>query len=77
MDARLPLCKPFFDLPYETRHIIYENIESDAIPPLSTGKEYTGFILSCKHVTVSGGRGGLHCLSRDESQRAYKASHLG
>jgi hypothetical protein len=23
-------------------------------------------------VTVSGGRGGLHCLSRDESRRAYK-----
>jgi hypothetical protein len=48
MDAGLPLCKPFFDLPYETRHIIYENIECDALPPLSTGKEYTGFILSCK-----------------------------
>jgi hypothetical protein len=26
-------------------------------------------------VTVSGGRGGLHCLSGDESQRAYEASH--
>jgi hypothetical protein len=30
--------------------------------------------LNC--VTVSGGRGGLHCLSRDESRRAYEASHL-
>jgi hypothetical protein len=27
-------------------------------------------------VTVSGGRGGLHCLSDDESRRAYKAPHL-
>jgi hypothetical protein len=26
-------------------------------------------------VTVSGGRGGLHSLSGDESQRAYEASH--
>jgi hypothetical protein len=23
------------------------------------------------------GREGLHCLSRDESRRAYEASHLG
>jgi hypothetical protein len=30
--------------------------------------------LNCKGIE---GRGGLHCLSRDESRRAYEASHLG
>jgi hypothetical protein len=50
--AQLPSCapcpRPFFDLPWDTREAIYKHIKPDALPPLSKGTEYAGFVLSCK-----------------------------
>jgi hypothetical protein len=42
-----PPPRPFFDLPYDVRATIYEQLEADALPPLSKGTEYyAGFALS-------------------------------
>jgi hypothetical protein len=38
--------RPFFDLPYDVRATIYEQIDDDALTPLSKGTEYAGFVLS-------------------------------
>jgi len=45
---RPPRPRPFFDLPWDIREQIYSYIELDALPPLSNGTEYAGFVLSCK-----------------------------
>jgi hypothetical protein len=37
----------------------------------------TSMVQKGSAVAVSEEEGGLHCLSRDESRRAYEASHLG
>ena len=45
---RPPRPRPFFDLPWDVREQIYSYIEVDALPLLSNGTEYAGFVLSCK-----------------------------
>jgi hypothetical protein len=37
---------PFFDITYDVRAVIYEQFETDALPPLSKSTEYAGFALS-------------------------------
>jgi hypothetical protein len=37
--------RPFFDLPYDIRGMIYEDF--DDLPPASNGRSYNGFILAC------------------------------
>ena len=48
LPSRPPRPRPFFDLPWDIREQIYSYIELDALPPLSNGTEYSGFVLSCK-----------------------------
>jgi hypothetical protein len=42
-----PPPRPFFDIPYDVRAVIYEQFETDAPQPFSKGTEYAGFALSC------------------------------
>jgi len=77
---RPPRPRPFFDLPWDIREQIYSYIELDALPPLSNGTEYAGFVLSCKlaaeelsHVATVNYRKYLHDFERLSRERlGYK-----
>jgi hypothetical protein len=42
-----PPPRPFFDLPYDVRAVIYGQFETYALPRFLKGTEYAGFALSC------------------------------
>ena len=52
---------PFFRLCYDVRAIIYEHM---VLPPLSSGEEYHGFVLSCRLACVEAKEAAARALSK-------------